>query len=64
LQRLPACRHTPVFIWTSMILTDDEYAGLARSAEAILRKGGGAFDAMLEALRRWRPPVTASDEGA
>jgi PAS domain S-box-containing protein len=63
LQRLPECRDTPVFIWTSMILTDDEYAGLARSAETILRKGGGAFDSMLEALRRWRPPVTAPDEG-
>jgi CheY-like chemotaxis protein len=64
LQRLPDFRDTPVFIWTSMLLTDDEYAGLARSAEAILRKGGGAFDAMLEALRRWRPPVAASDVGS
>jgi signal transduction histidine kinase/CheY-like chemotaxis protein len=61
LQRLPAWRHVPVFIWTSMLLTDEEYATLARSARAILMKGGGAMETMLSSVRRWRQPdVTAS----
>lgn len=58
LQRLPALRDVPVFIWTSMLLTDDEYARLARSARAILIKGGGAMETVLDSLRRWRPPLT------
>jgi PAS domain S-box-containing protein len=57
LRRMPAWRDVPVFIWTSMLLTDEEYAALARSASAILFKGGGAMDDMLDALRHWRPPV-------
>jgi PAS domain S-box-containing protein len=55
LLQMPEWRHTPVFIWTSMLLTDDEYALLAQSARAILSKGGGALQALLEDLRRWRP---------
>jgi PAS domain S-box-containing protein len=51
LQRLPAWRQTPVFIWTSMLLTDEEYAQLARSVSAILSKGGGALDPLIEGLR-------------
>lgn len=64
LQHMPAWRKTPVFIWTSMILTDAEYAHLAQSARAILQKGGGSLDALLEELRQWRPSamtVTESD---
>ena len=60
LQRLPAWREVPVFIWTSMMLTDDEYGTLARSARAILIKGGGAMEAVLESVRRWRQPLVAS----
>jgi DNA-binding response OmpR family regulator len=59
LQRLPAWREVPVFIWTSMVLTDEEYATLARSARAILIKGGGAMESLLENVRRWRQPVVA-----
>ena len=59
LHRMPAWRETPVFIWTSMLLTDDEYACLARSAQAILGKGGGDLAIMLERLRRWQPGVVA-----
>jgi PAS domain S-box-containing protein len=63
LNRVPAWRHTPVLIWTSMILTDDEYAALSRSAQAILSKGGGELESVLEALSRWRPaPVTPPGE--
>lgn len=57
LQRLPAWREVPVFIWTSMLLTDEEYATLARSARAILIKGGGSMETVLESVRRWRNPV-------
>jgi len=42
-----------------MLLTDDEYALLAHSARAILSKGGGALQALLEDLRRWRPMPTS-----
>lgn len=59
LQRLPAWREVPVFIWTSMLLTDNEYATLARSARAILIKGGGSMEAVLDGVRRWRHPVVA-----
>jgi PAS domain S-box-containing protein len=60
LQRLPAWRDVPVFIWTNMLLTDAEYATLARSARAILIKGGGAMETVLESVRRWRKPVVAA----
>ena len=62
LQRLPRWRDVPVFIWTSMLLTDEEYATLARSARAILIKGGGAMEAMLESVRRWRQPQVADEQ--
>jgi PAS domain S-box-containing protein len=46
----------PVFIWTSMLLSDADYARLARSAQAIIAKGGGTFSTVLEKLRRRYPP--------
>jgi PAS domain S-box-containing protein len=64
LHRMPLWRSTPVFIWTSMILTDAEYASLARSAQAILSKGGGAPLTMLERLRRWQPGVAEAPHGS
>ena len=59
LQRLPAWRQVPVYIWTSLLLTDEEYALLAWSARAILVKGGGEMAYLLEGLRRWRQPAAA-----
>jgi CheY-like chemotaxis protein len=59
LQHLPVWRDVPVFIWTSMLLTDEEYAILARSARAIVMKGGGAMEAVLESVRHWRQPIVA-----
>ena len=61
LQGLPDWRRVPVFIWTSMMLTDDDYATLARSARAILIKGGGSMETVLESVRRWRQPAKAGD---
>lgn len=55
LLRHPQWRHLPVLIWTSMLLTDEEYGLLASSAQAILSKGGGTLDELFEQLRRWRP---------
>jgi CheY-like chemotaxis protein len=55
LRALPRWRDTPVFIWTSLLLTDEEHAELARSARAILNKGGGALTVVLERLSLWRP---------
>jgi PAS domain S-box-containing protein len=57
LQAMPVWRDLPVYIWTSMILTDDEYARLAQSARAIVGKGGNAVDAVLNSLRRVRQVV-------
>jgi len=54
LRSLPRWRDTPVYIWTSMLLTDDEYASLGRSARAVLAKGGGGVGTLVGALRRWR----------
>ena len=59
LHQLPTWWDTPVFIWTSMLLTDDEYASLASSARTIVSKGGGDLIAMLERLKRWQPSVRA-----
>ncbi len=59
LRRRPDWREVPVFIWTRMSLTDGEYATLARSARAVLLKGGGTMDPVLGSLRRWRKPVVA-----
>jgi len=64
LQRLPAWREVPVFIWTSMLLTDTEYATLARSARGILIEGGGTMETLLEGVRRWRRPVVVSTAAA
>ena len=63
LQRLPAWCATPVFIWTSMALSDADYAMLGKSARAILSKRGGSLDATLDALRHWRPPAALALTG-
>ena len=60
----PAWQHVPVFIWTSMILSEDEYDSLARSVRIITSKGGGELAVMLENLRRWRPAAEALPGGS
>ena len=64
LHRLPAWRQVPVFIWTSLLLTDEEYATLARSATAILIKGGGAVEDMLEIVRSKSYLRASAQDGA
>lgn len=63
LQHLPTWRHTPVFVWTSILLTNAEYASLGQSARAILRKRGGSLDSALDALRSWRPSAAVAAIG-
>ncbi|CAH0352795.1 PAS domain S-box protein [Aquabacterium sp. CECT 9606] len=59
LRRQAEWRDMPVFIWTSMLLTADEYAHLSRSALAILTKGGASLEDLLDNLRRWKGPLAA-----
>ncbi len=51
-----------MFVWTTMALSDSEYDLLAMSAAAILSKGGGGVDVLLERLRRWRPLAASTEE--
>ena len=64
-QRAP-WQHLPVFIWSSMVLTDEEMATLTRSAQAIISKGGGALAQVLDGLRQGQsappPPQLAPAE--
>ena len=59
LLRLPPWHQTPVFIWTSLLLTDDEYTLLAESARAIVSKGGGGLLQVIQGLRRLSQPAPA-----
>lgn len=63
LQQLPTWRHVPVFIWTSLLLTDADHATLVRSARAILISGGGAMDDVLEMVRRSHRPLALLGDG-
>jgi PAS domain S-box-containing protein len=58
LQASPVWRDLPVYIWTSMILTEEEVLRLAQSAQAIVSKGGGAVETLLDSLRRVRKAET------
>ena len=58
LQRLPGWRDTPVFIWTAMDLTADDYTKLARSSQLIASKGGGAWQPVLASLNARYPGTT------
>ena len=64
LQQLPAWRDTPVFVWTSMPLTDAEYESLGHSARAILSERGGSLESALDALRSWRPSAAPAAIGS
>ncbi len=63
LHDIPAHRDTPVYVWTSMLLSEADYARLAKSASAILGRGGGALARMLETLRGRVPSAAAPREG-
>ena len=47
-------RDVPVFIWTSMLLSESDRHLLAVSASAIVRKGGADLERVLERLRCWQ----------
>ena len=52
LRRMPDVAATPVFVWTSLTLSDQDYADLVRSARAVMSKGGGLYENLVAALRR------------
>ena len=57
LERLRASdewRDIPVFVWTSMLLSESERHLLAVSASAIASKGGADLERVLERLRCWQ----------
>jgi PAS domain S-box-containing protein len=64
LERHPDWRHIPVFIWTSMILSDLEFSRLGRSAQAILGKGDRVPTTMLDQLdpSRSHPDAKRDDD--
>ena len=59
LQRLPSAQQTPIYVWTGLTLTEDEYRQLALSAGDIVAKGGADLGEMIDRLRQWRPQSTA-----
>jgi len=61
--RRPGLQQLRVIIWTSLMLTDDEYARLARSALAIVGKGGGAIETLLARLAGWRGGAALALDG-
>jgi DNA-binding response OmpR family regulator/nitrogen-specific signal transduction histidine kinase len=63
LRGLPGGQALPVFIWTSMLLTDEEFDTLAQSAQVILAKGGGALQQVFDLLGRWRPQAAPAEDG-
>ncbi len=60
LRRRPHGAALPVYIWTSLLLTEAEYTMLSRSAQAILGKGGGRLEHVLDELAHWRPAAARS----
>ena len=64
LQNMSGWREIPVFIWTSMNLTDSECVGLSRSATSIATKGGGAMAVIVNNIRRLRPVAVSESSGS
>ncbi|CAN5764655.1 hypothetical protein BH09PSE5_BH09PSE5_35990 [soil metagenome] len=62
LSRLERWRTVPVFIWTSLMLTDEEYDLLNQSARIVLSKGGGGLMKMLEELQLQQQARAAVDQ--
>ena len=64
LRSMPEWREIPVFIWTTMILSNSEYMRLASSATAIATKGGGTMAAIAESISRLRPVADTDSSGS
>ena len=61
LRATAAWRDIPVFVWTGMALADAEYDMLVANASAVVLKGGGGMEDLLDRLRRWRPVAAAHE---
>jgi CheY-like chemotaxis protein len=57
-RRLPACRDTPVIVWTVKDLTRDEYARLQSTVQGIVAKGQSGSGSVIDELRRFTAPRT------
>ena len=53
LRQRPETAHLPVFVWTGMILSADDLAALARSAQAVVVKGQGGVDVLVGQISAW-----------
>ena len=54
LRRRPRWARLSVFVWTNMQLGADELATLSRSAHAVVAKGDGGLQALVQQLRGWQ----------
>ena len=69
LQQMATWKHIPVLIWTSMLLTDEEYAALTRSVATVINKRGDAsaqmtLAPMIEQLRQRRHQTANTTDAA
>jgi signal transduction histidine kinase/DNA-binding response OmpR family regulator len=69
LQQMATWKHIPVLIWTSMLLTDEEYAALTRSVATVINKRGDAsaqmtLAPMIEQLRQRRHQTANTPDAA
>jgi CheY-like chemotaxis protein len=58
-RRQPVCRRVPVIVWTVKELTAEERARLAKSAQAIVPKGGGEASLVITELQAFLPAPLA-----
>jgi CheY-like chemotaxis protein len=54
LRAQPRFRTLPVFVWTSLQLSEQEMATLRASAMAVVGKASGGLDTLVEQLRAWQ----------
>lgn len=52
-RKIPACRNTPVIVWTVKDLTGDEYQRLQAAAQGIVGKGQSGTTSVAEEVRRF-----------
>ena len=64
LRQRPGFVHLPVFIWTSMSLTENDIAALKMSAHTMVSKGESGLDTLVGHFREWQAQRQAGEPGA
>lgn len=59
---IPACRNTPVIVWTVKDLTREDYSRLQSSVQGIVGKGKASASSVVEELQRFLAPARAGDQ--